>query len=79
MALANYPRAEEIFRRGNELAPKDPVFLVYLARLENASDRLTEAKAHLLQALKYDPDLANNLKSDAPELIPLLNELKKNG
>jgi hypothetical protein len=49
---------------------------VYLARLAFAADRKADAKTNLLQALKYDPHLTNNLKGSAPELLPLLQELK---
>jgi tetratricopeptide (TPR) repeat protein/O-antigen ligase len=76
LAIGSYPQAQEAFQKGRELAPKEPVYLVYLARLAFAAGRKADAKTNLLQALKYDPHLTNNLKGSAPELLPLLQELK---
>lgn len=76
LASGDYPKAEGLFRKGHELAPQEAVYLVYLARLEWASNREAEAKGRLLLALKYDSDLARSLPDVAPELVPLLASLK---
>jgi tetratricopeptide (TPR) repeat protein len=74
MALGDYAKAEQVFASGSKLAPRNTQFLVYLARLELASNRRAEARRHLFSALQYDPELANNLREVAPELQPLLKE-----
>lgn len=76
LATGDYPKAEELFRKGHALAPQETVYLVHLARLEWAGKREAEARGRLLLALKYDPDLAANLSAIAPELVPLLASLK---
>lgn len=73
-----YGDAEQAFLEGSRKAPKEPVYLVFLAQIEHARGRDSDAKAYLLRALQLDPQLSLNLKQSAPELLPLLTELTKN-